>query len=264
MGTNACLCGHPLFLCICILSLSSVGIVCAMYFSPAGWWVPGDPGLGCTHLPTLYLSRRRTRAAGCSGAACWARANCCWAPSCSSEGALCRGASRTLTAALYKINVFSFFSSGLCLLRSSIGRDDVGLITMIKDAIFCVVQSLNSVAVFETSRTVALQASLSFIIFRSLLKPTSIESMMPFNHFILCQPLLILPSIFHNTRVFPTESALCIKWPSFSFNIGALNEYSGLISFEIDWFDLLAVQGTLKSLLQHHSSKAQLFGAQPL
>ena len=94
---------------------------------------------------------------------------------------------------------------------------------------------------------------------RSLLKLKSIESVMPSNHLILCCPLLLLPSIFPSIRVFSNESVLHIRWPkywSFSFSIGPSNEYSGLISFRMDWFDLFAVQGTLKSLLQHHSSKA--------
>ena len=89
----------------------------------------------------------------------------------------------------------------------------------------------------------------------------SIELVKPFNHLILCRPLLLLPSIFPSIRIFSNQSALCIKWPkywSFSFNIRLFNEYSGLISFKINWFDLLAVQGTLKSLLQHHSSKASI------
>ena len=96
---------------------------------------------------------------------------------------------------------------------------------------------------------------------RSLLKLMSIESVMPSNHLILCHPLLLLPSVFPSIRVFPNDSVLHIRWPkywSFSFSIGPSNEYSGLISFRIDWFDLLAVQGTLKSLLQHHSSKASI------
>ena len=101
---------------------------------------------------------------------------------------------------------------------------------------------------------------------RSLLKLTSTESMRPYNHFILCHPLLLLPSIFPSIRIFSNESALRIRWPkhwSFSFSISPSNEYSGLISFRMDWLDLLAVQGTLKSLLQHHSSKTPTFGAQP-
>ena len=95
----------------------------------------------------------------------------------------------------------------------------------------------------------------------SLIKLTSFESVMASNHLILCHPLLLLPSIFPSTRVFSSESALHIRWPkcwSFSFSISPSNEYSGLISFRIDWWDLLAVQGTLKSLLQHHSTKASI------
>ena len=109
--------------------------------------------------------------------------------------------------------------------------------------------------------TAAHQASLSFTISRSLLKLMSIESVMPSNHLIHCHPLLLLHSIFPSIRVFCNESVLHIRWPkywSFSFSISLSNEYSGLISFRIDWFDLLAVQGTLKSLLQHHSSKASI------
>ena len=103
----------------------------------------------------------------------------------------------------------------------------------------------------------ACQASLSITNSQSLLKPMFIESVMPSNHLILCCPLLLLPSIFPSIRVFSNESVLSIMWPeywSFSFSINPSNEYSGLISFRIDWFDLLAVQWTLKSLLQHHSS----------
>ena len=105
------------------------------------------------------------------------------------------------------------------------------------------------------------QASLSFANSWSLLKLMSIESVMPSNHLILCRPLLFLPSIFLSIRVFSNESALHIRWPkywSFTFSICLSNEYSGLISFRIDWFDFLAVQGTLKSFLQHHSSKASI------
>ena len=104
-------------------------------------------------------------------------------------------------------------------------------------------------------------ASLSITNSRSLLKLMSIESVMPSNHLILCRLLLLLPSIFPSIRVFSNESVLCIRWPkywSFRFNISPSNEYSGLISFRMDWLDLLAVQGTLKSLLQHHSSKASI------
>ena len=107
----------------------------------------------------------------------------------------------------------------------------------------------------------ACQASLSITNSQSLLKLRSIESVMPSSHLILCRPLLLLPSIFPSIRVFSNESVLHIRWLkywSFSFNISPSNEYSGLISFRIDWLDLLAVQGTLKSLLQHHSSKASI------
>ena len=109
--------------------------------------------------------------------------------------------------------------------------------------------------------TAAYQASLSFIISRSLLKRMSIGSVMPSRHLILCRPLLFLPSIFPSIRVFSNESVRHIRWPkywSFSFSISPSNEYAGRISFRMDWLDLLAVQGTLKSLLQHHSSKASV------
>jgi len=105
------------------------------------------------------------------------------------------------------------------------------------------------------------QASLSITNCQSLPKPMSIESGMPSNHLILCHPLLLLPSIFPSIRVFSNKSALHIRWPkywSFIFNISPSNEHPGLISFRMDWLDLLAVQGTLKSLLQHHSSKASI------
>ena len=105
----------------------------------------------------------------------------------------------------------------------------------------------------------ARQAPLSFTISQSLLKLRYIESMMPSNHLISCYPLLLLPSIFPSVRVFPSESALRIKWPKcLSFSISPSNEYSELIAFRIDWFDLLSVQGTLKSLLQHHNLKASI------
>ena len=113
-----------------------------------------------------------------------------------------------------------------------------------------------------TPWTAARQASLSLIYSQSLLKLMSIELVMPSNHLILCRPLLVLPSIFPSIRVFSNESVLLIRWPkywSFSFSISPSNEYSGLISFRMDCLDLLAVQGTFKSLLQHHSSKASVF-----
>ena len=115
---------------------------------------------------------------------------------------------------------------------------------------------------FATPQTAAHQASLSISNSRSLLKLMSIESVMPSNHLILCHPLLLLPSIFPNIRVFPmSQGFFCIRWPkywSFSFSISPSSEYSGLISFRMDWLDFLEIQGTLKSLLQCHSSKASI------
>ena len=124
---------------------------------------------------------------------------------------------------------------------------------------FSSVQSLSCVRRFATPWIAARQASLSITNSRSLLKRMSIELVMPSNHLILCRPLLLLPSVFPSIRVFLNESVLPNRWPkywSFSFSISPSNEYSGLISFRMDWLDLLAVQGSLKSLLQHHSSKA--------
>ena len=112
-----------------------------------------------------------------------------------------------------------------------------------------------------TSWTAAYEVPLFFTISQNLLKFMSIQSVIPSNHLILCCPLLLLPSVFPSIRVFSNESVLHIRWPkdwSFSFSISPFNEYSRLISFKIDWFDLLAVQGTLKSLLQHHTSKASV------
>ena len=123
------------------------------------------------------------------------------------------------------------------------------------------VQLLSRVWLFVIPWTAVRQASLSVTNSWSSLRLMSIESVMPSNCLILCRPLLLLPSIFPSIRVFSNESALRIRWPeywSFSFSISPSNEYSGLISSRIDWFDLLAVQGTLKSLLQHHSSKASI------
>ena len=123
------------------------------------------------------------------------------------------------------------------------------------------VQLLSHVPYFVTPWTAAYQASLSIINSQSLLKLKSIESVVPSSHFILCHPLLLSPAIFPSIRFFSNESVLRIRWPkcwSFSFNISPSNEYSGLISFRIDWLNLLAVQGTLKSLLKHHSSKASI------
>ena len=131
--------------------------------------------------------------------------------------------------------------------------------------IIAVVQSLSHVWLLETPWTAAHQASLSITNSQSLFKFISIESVMPSNHLILCRPLFLPPSIFHSIRVFSNKSVFRIRWPkfwSFSFSISPPNEYSRLISFTIDWFDLLAVQGTLKSLLQHPVQKQQFFSAQ--
>ena len=128
------------------------------------------------------------------------------------------------------------------------------------------VQSLSCVRLIATPRTTAHQASLSITNSRSLPKLMSIESVMPSSHLILCHPLLLLPSIFPSIRVFSNESALRIRWPkywSFSFNISLSNEHPGLICFRMDWLDLLAVQGTLKSLLHTTVRKHQLFCTQP-
>ena len=125
--------------------------------------------------------------------------------------------------------------------------------------------SLSCVRLFSTSWIAAHQASLFITNSQSLLKLMSIESVMPSNHLILCRPFLLSPSIFPSIRVFSNESILCIRWPkywSFSFNISPSNEHPGLISFRMDWFDLLAVQGTLKSLLQHPVQKHQFFCTQ--
>ena len=133
---------------------------------------------------------------------------------------------------------------------------------------FSSVQLLSHVQFFVTPWTAAHQASLSITNSRSLLKLMSIKSVMPSNHFILCHRFLLLPSIFPSITVFSNESVLCIRWRfifnrwSFISSSSPSNEYSGLISFKIDRFDLLAVQGTLKCLLQHHSSKHQFFSAQ--
>ena len=127
---------------------------------------------------------------------------------------------------------------------------------------FSSVPSLSRVQLFVTPWTAAQQASLSITSSRSLLKLMPIESVMPSSHLILCHTLLLLPPIPPSIRVFSNESTLCMRWPkywSFSFSISPSSEHPGLISFRMDWLDLLAVQGTLKSLLQHHSSKASIF-----
>ena len=127
---------------------------------------------------------------------------------------------------------------------------------------FSLVQPLSHVQLFATPWTAAHQASLSFTNSWSLLKFMSIEWVRPSNHLILCHPLLLQPSIFPTIRVFSNESVLHIKYWSFSFSISPSSKYAGLISFRMEWLDLLAVQGTLKSLLQHNSSKASFFGTQ--
>ena len=130
-----------------------------------------------------------------------------------------------------------------------------------KNWIFRSVPSLSRVWLSATPWTAAHQASLSTTNSQSLPKPMSIESVMPSSHLILCHPLLLLPSIFPSIRVFSNQSALSIRWSnywSFSFNISPSNEHPGLISFRMDWLDLLAVQGTLKNLIQHHISKASV------
>ena len=130
-----------------------------------------------------------------------------------------------------------------------------------RGVVLLLLQLLNCVWFFVTPWMAACQSSLSFTISWSLLNLMFIVSVMPPNHIILCRPLLLMPSIFPSITIFSNESALCIRLPKyqrFSFNIIPSNEYSGLISFSIDWFDLLAVQGTLKSLLQHHNLKASI------
>ena len=132
-------------------------------------------------------------------------------------------------------------------------------------ASFVVVQPLSHVRLFATPWTAACQASLAITSSQSLLKLMSFKLVMSFNHLILCHPLLLPPSVFPKTRVFSSESVLHIRWPkcwSFSFSISHSSEYLGIISFRMDWLDLLRVQGTLKSLLQHHSQNHQFFGTQ--
>ena len=145
--------------------------------------------------------------------------------------------------------------------RLSQRNSDVRLEFSYISLIVLVVQLISHAQLFVTPWTSAGQASLSFTVSQDLLKLMSIELVMPSNHLIFCHPLLQLPSIFPSIRVFSNESVLCIRGPkywSFSFSISPSNEYSGLISFRIDWFDFLVAQGDLKSLLQHHSSKASI------
>ena len=151
-------------------------------------------------------------------------------------------------------------TSNICQFYSWLG---VNIQTMLRTPTtqFSSVYSLSHVQLFATPWTTACHASLTITNFWSLLKLMSIKSVMPSNHLILCRLFLLLPSIFPSTRVFSNESFLHNRWPkywSFSFSISPSHEYSGLISFRMDWLDLLSVQGTLKSLLQHHSSKASI------
>ena len=149
--------------------------------------------------------------------------------------------------------------SKICL--TQVGRREIFYLWLAKQkngVSLSSVQLLSRVRLFATPWIAACQASLSITNSRSLLKLMSIELVMPSSHFILCCPLLLLPSIFPSIRVFSNESTLCTRWPkyqSFSFSISPSNEHPGLSSFRMDWLDLLEVQGTLKSLLQHHSSK---------
>ena len=182
-----------------------------------------------------------------------------------------RTSSRKIILFLFPVKyLFSFPPySRLCLKLCFLFSSTISLVTCLitcslfssNPIQFSSVQSLSHVQLFATPWTAACQASLSITNCRSLLKLMSIESVMPSNHLILCHPLLLLPSIFPSIRVFSNESVLHIRWPkywSFSFNISPPNEYSGLISFRMDWLDILAVQGTLKSFLQNHSSKASI------
>ena len=155
---------------------------------------------------------------------------------------------------LTEIN-FGSPTQGLQRARSS--NTDKFCVKCLKEGNFVVVQSVSHVQFFATPWTAACQASLSSTVSQSLLKLMSTESVMLSNHLILCCPLLLLPSIFPSIRVLSNESVLCIRWPKYwSFSISPSNEYSGLISFRIDCFDLLAIQGTLKSLFQPHNSRA--------
>ena len=160
--------------------------------------------------------------------------------------------------------LISFRMDWLDLAGHTLGNCPAGVIGQSLEIFLSVVSSvqlLSCVQLFVTPCTAVYQASLSITNSWSLLKPMSIELVMPSNHLILCCPLLLLPSIFPSIRVFSNESAVCIRWPkywSFSFNISPSNEHPGLISFRMNWLDNLAVQGTLKSLLQH-SSKASFF-----
>ena len=182
----------------------------------------------------------------------WGQKAVGWNPNC--IHLLCLEA---VSSATVSFNLGSLGCAIFCLVCRGPWEWMLKLLPCISFLIF--VQLLRHVQLFATPWTAARQASLSITISWSLLKFMSIESVMPSNHLVLCGPLLLLPFIFHSIRVFSIELVLLIRWPkywSFSFSISPSNEYSGLISFSITWFDLLAVQGTHKSLLQHHRSKA--------
>ena len=170
----------------------------------------------------------------------------------------------TLQCFLVHLNAFHRICLVYCGLLSCPEKGVLGFLLTLDSVevhVVFVLQSLSCVQLFAIPQTAARQASLFFTISQSLLKLMSVELVMSSNHLILCLPLLLLPSVFPSIKVFSNESALRIRWPkywSFSFSISPSNEYSGLISFRIDWFDLLAVQGTLRSLLQHHSSKPSI------
>ena len=156
------------------------------------------------------------------------------------------------------LSLLQFFDFLIFLSRAFALLKCITVVSDLRNSPISSVQLLSRVPRFATPWTTAHQASLSITNSRSLLKLMSIASVMPSNQIILCRPLLLLPSIFPSLRVFSNESVLHIRWPkywSFSFSISPSNEYSGLISFRMDWLDPLAVQGTLKSLLQHHSLK---------
>ena len=176
------------------------------------------------------------------------------------------GKAITLTGRIFVNKIMSLLFNMLsrlvisCLPRSKL-QSPSGVIFQFSSVHFSSFQSLSCVRLFATPWIAARQASLSVTISRSSLKLTSIELVIPSNNLILFHPLLLLPSIFPSIRVFLNESALCIGWPkyrSFSFNISPCNEHPGLTSFRMNWLDLLAVQGTLKNLLQHRSSKASI------
>ena len=165
-----------------------------------------------------------------------------------------------LFSTTYSVKEFSCLVSGICVSLQTIKSKPLFVIFFVQYAKSISVHSLSHVQLLATPLTAASQASLSITNFWSLLKLMPIKSVMPPNHLILCGPLL-LPAVFPSIRVFSNESVLHIRWPKYwscHFSISPSNKYSGLISFRVDWLDLLAVQGTLKSLLQHHSSKASI------